>query len=123
MEMGIAIRRMHQNRQDFVDDLSDLALVYVAAGRMKEARGVADELFEIAGKSLEGALWPQYVWRAIARVNEAAGDEERASAARREAQTALDQFTASISNEEWRKAFLTIDVNREIAAFGTAAAR
>ena len=123
MEMGIAIRRVHQNRQDFVDDLSDLALVYVAAGRIEEARGVADELFEIAGKSLEGALWPQYIWRAIARVNEAVGDEERAGAARQEALTALDRFAASISNEEWRKAFLTIDVNREIAAFGTAAAR
>ena len=123
MEMGIAIRRAHQNRQDFVDDLSDLALAYLAAGRIDEARGVADELCEIAGKSLEGALWPQYIWRAVARVNEAAGDVERAGTARQEALIALNRFVASIGNEEWRKAFLTIDVNREIAAFGTAAAR
>jgi tetratricopeptide (TPR) repeat protein len=123
MEIGIAIRRAHQERRDFADDLSDLALAYLAAGQIDQARGVADELCEIAADSLEGALWPHYIWRAIARVREATGDQSRARAARQEAVSALNRFAASIKNEQWREAFLSVDFNREIAATGTSAAR
>ncbi len=123
MEMGIAIRRAHQDRGDFLDDLSDLALAYVKANRIDEARLVADELQEIGAGSLEGAFWPQYIWRAIARVSEAAGNEDVARDARQAAVRALSQFAGAISNEEWREAFLALAVNREIAAFGTGVAR
>ncbi len=123
METGIAIRRAHQDPRDFTDDLSDLALAYVKANRIDDARRVADELREIAAGSLEGALWPQYIWRAIARVSEAAGDEERARDARKASVAALNQFAAAITNEKWREAFLAISVNREIGAFGTVTVR
>jgi predicted ATPase/DNA-binding SARP family transcriptional activator len=123
MEAGIAIRRAHQERRDFVDDLSDLALAYVRAARMDDARKLGDELRTIAAESLAGALWPHYTWWVIARVSEAAGECERARAATLEAIGALDRFAASIGNQEWRKAFLAIDVNRAIAELRTGAAR
>ncbi len=123
MEAGVAIRRAHQERRDFMDDLSDLALAYVRAGRIDRARKIGEELSEIAAETLGAALWPHYIWWAIAQVREAAGDAPGARAATEEAVAALEKFAAKIGNDQWREAFLAIDVNSKIAHSRTHGAR
>jgi DNA-binding SARP family transcriptional activator len=114
MEAGITIRRQVQEPGDFADDLSDLALAYVQAGRLDEARRTADELSAIAEKPLDGAFWPQYIWWAMSQVYRAGGDHRLAQDAAGRAGAALDGFAANIGHPATRGAFLAIDVNREI---------
>jgi DNA-binding SARP family transcriptional activator/tetratricopeptide (TPR) repeat protein len=114
MEAGISIRRRVQEPGDFADDLSDLALTYVLAGRLDDARRVAEELSAIAAKSLDGALWPQYVWWTMYQVYRAGGDRRLAGDAAGRAVSALSAFTAKIEHAATRDAFLALDVNREI---------
>jgi tetratricopeptide (TPR) repeat protein len=116
MEAGLSIRRQVQEPGDFADDLSDLALTYVLAGRVDDARRVADELSAIAAKSLDGALWPQYVWWAMYQVYRAGGDLRLAGHAAGHAVSALNALTAKIGHPATRDAFLALDINREILA-------
>jgi DNA-binding SARP family transcriptional activator len=119
MTAGITIRRQVQEAGDFADDLSDLALAYVQAGRLDDARDVADELSAIASKSLDGAFWPQYILWVLSRVYLACGDRRRAADAAAKAVSALDEFAAKIGQPATRKAFLAIDINRDILAART----
>lgn len=114
MEAGIAVRRKVQDAGDYADDLSDLALAYLQAGRIVEAKRTADELTAIAERSLGGAFWPQYVWWVISRVSREAGDAEGADNAARHAEKTLEEFAANILDPTTRAAFLAVDVNREI---------
>jgi predicted ATPase/DNA-binding SARP family transcriptional activator len=116
MEAGIALRRPIQESRDFVDDLSDLALAYVDAGRTSDALATALELERIGAESFDGSLWPQYPWWAISRAYAAAGKgaEGREAAARARAE--LERFARSIDDERARTAFLSVPVNRTIAA-------
>jgi DNA-binding SARP family transcriptional activator/tetratricopeptide (TPR) repeat protein len=116
MEAGISIRRQVQEPGDFADDLSDLALTYILAGRLDDARRVADELSAVAAKSLDQALWPQYVWWAMYQVYRAGGDRRLAGHAAGHAVSTLNAFTAKIGHPATRDAFLALDINREILA-------
>lgn len=116
MNAGIAIRRQVQEPGDFADDLSDLALAYLQAGKPDEARSAADELSRIASKSLDGAFWPQYIHWVLSQVYEACGDRRFAGEAAALAVTAVEQFAAKIGQPAMREAFLAIDINRDILA-------
>ncbi len=116
MSAGIAIRRKVQEPGDFADDLSDLALAYVQAGRLDDARLVADELSNIASKPLDGAFWPQYIHWVISQVYRSCGDHRLAGESAGRAVSALEEFAAKIGQPAMREAFLAIDVNRDILA-------
>ena len=116
MEAGIALRRPIQDPRDFVDDLSDLALAYVDAGRTSDALMTAAELELIGGESFDGSLWPQYPWWAISRAYAAAGKQAEAREAAARARAELERFARSIDDERARVAFLGVPVNRTIAA-------
>jgi DNA-binding SARP family transcriptional activator/tetratricopeptide (TPR) repeat protein len=116
MQAGIDLRRPIQEPGDFADDLSDLTIALAEAGRAQEARAVADELTELLHRSTTGPLWVHYVAWAVARGLAAGGDAEAAAAYERRALDELKRFAASIKDESVRKAFLSIDVSREIAA-------
>jgi tetratricopeptide (TPR) repeat protein len=81
MEAELVIRRPIQDAHDFVDDLADLTLAYVRAGRRDEALTTARELKRISESSLDGAFWPHYIWWPIARGFETGGEHAQATAA------------------------------------------
>jgi predicted ATPase/DNA-binding SARP family transcriptional activator len=118
MESGVAMRRPIQEPRDFADDLADLTLSYASAGRNREALAIAEELSEIGRVSFDGALWPHYIWWAIAQGLAAGGEPDRAAAAAQRAQNELETFAARIEDERTRAAFMALPVSAGIA--GTA---
>ena len=120
METGIAIRRPVQEPRDFVDDLADLTVAYVAAGRDDEALATARELRAVgAATSFAGAFWPHYAWWAAAQGLEAGGAHDDARAASSRAQSELHEFAQGIQDEKTRDAFLAIPINATIAGAGS----
>ncbi|MBC5824875.1 MAG: AAA family ATPase, partial [Candidatus Eremiobacteraeota bacterium] len=115
MEAGIALRRPLQNERDFVDDLADLTLAYVAAGRTTDAFAASEQLIAIGSGSFEGALWPHYIRWAIAQGLAAGGAEARANEAAIRARRELEAFAGRIGDERTRQAFLAVPVNKTIA--------
>lgn len=120
MEAGIAIRRPVQEPRDFVDDLADLTVAYVSAGRDDEALTTARELRAVgAATSFAGAFWPHYAWWAAAQGLEAGGAHDDARAASSRAQSELHEFAQGIQDEKTRDAFLAIPINATIAGAGS----
>ena len=115
MKAGIAIRRPIQDVRDFVDDLADLILGYVGAGRIDDALETARELGDVAKSGLKGAFWPHYVWWAIARGFAAAGEPAEAAAAEARAQSELRNFSDAITDSQTRQTFLSVPINERIA--------
>jgi tetratricopeptide (TPR) repeat protein len=116
MNAGIAMRRPIQECRDFADDLADLTLCYVEAGRIADSMRTAEELSAIAGVSLEGAFWPHYIWWAISEAFRAGGEETRSQAALANARDALDSFARNIKDEKEREAFLALPISQRIAS-------
>jgi len=116
MEAGIALRRPIQQPRDFADDLADLTLAYVVAGRKAEALRTARELEAIGTESFDGAFWPHYTWWAVASGLAAGGEDEAAGEAAARALAALRSFAAKIEDAATRAAFLELPVNQKIAA-------
>jgi len=115
MEAGLAIRRSLQEPRDFVDDLSDLTLAYVATGRSDKALATARELLSIGAASFDGAFWPQYAWWAASQGLAAGGDASGAREAAARARRELHAFAERIADEQTRKAFLLVPINATIA--------
>ncbi|MGA8574095.1 MAG: AAA family ATPase [Candidatus Cybelea sp.] len=115
MEAGLAIRRAIQEPRDFVDDLADLTLAYLQAGRKDDAFAFAQELRGIGGGSFEGAFWPPYAWWAVAQGLAAGGSESEAQEALAAARSSLEEFAQRIGDEPTRAAFLRVPINRRIA--------
>ena len=115
MEAGLAIRRSLQEPRDFVDDLSDLTLAYVATGRSDKALATARELLSIGAVSFDGAFWPQYAWWAASQGLAAGGDASGAREAAARARRELHAFAERIADEQTRKAFLLVPINATIA--------
>lgn len=115
MEAGIALRRPVQEARDFVDDLADLTLAYVGAGRDSDALATALELCSIDDGAFAGALWPHYVRWAAARGLAAGGSPERASEMESRARSELSAFAETIDEPRARAAFLAVPINAAIA--------
>jgi DNA-binding SARP family transcriptional activator/predicted ATPase len=115
MEAGLAIRRSIQEPRDFVDDLADLTLAYIAAGRPGDAFAIARELVDVGATSFSGAFWPQYAWWAAARGLTAGGAETEARDAFARARQELREFAERIADEPMRNAFLRVPINVTIA--------
>jgi tetratricopeptide (TPR) repeat protein len=114
MEAGLAIRRSIQEPRDFVDDLADLTLAYVSAGRNDQALATARELLSIGSASFDGAFWPQYAWWAASQGLAAGGDASEARRAAARARLELAEFAERIGDEATRSAFLRVPVNATI---------
>ena len=106
MEAGIALRRPLQESRDFVDDLADLALAYVGAGRSADALSIASELCAIDDGSFESALWPHYPRWAVAQSFAAAGDFEGAVDSAARAHGDLRRFAERIDDQRARAGVL-----------------
>jgi predicted ATPase len=111
MEAGIALRRPLQEPRDFVDDLADLTLAYVGAGRCEDALARSEELCLLAGDSFAGALWPHYVRWALAQGFAAGGAHQRAADAASQARAELHAFAERIDDPRARDAFLAVPIN------------
>jgi DNA-binding SARP family transcriptional activator len=116
MEAAIALRRPLQEPADMVDDLADLTLTYVAAGKTAEAFETARELEALGSGSFDQAFWPHYVWWAVASGLAAGGESQRAQRAFARAREELERFAESIDDGRVRAAFRDLRVNRRIAA-------
>ncbi len=115
METGIAMRRPLQDAGDFADDLADVTLAYAAAGRFADAERTARELLALADSSFSGALWPHYIWWAIAQGLDAAGAADDASYAAQRARSELQRFADAIEDGAGRAELLSLPINRRIA--------
>jgi DNA-binding SARP family transcriptional activator len=111
-EAAVAIRRGIQDPRDIVDDLADLVLTYVRAGRNDDALAIAVEL-ETIGQT--GAFWPHYVSWAMAQGFAVGGRLERASEAAEKARAELAAFAALIEDDRTRSTFLSVPANARIA--------
>jgi tetratricopeptide (TPR) repeat protein len=118
MEAGIALRRPLQAAREFVDDLADLTLAYVATDRREEALTLARELDGLGAAAFDGALWPHYIRWATAQGFAAGEDEVRGRAARARARDELSAFAERIEDAAMRSTFLTLPINRRIAESG-----
>ncbi len=116
MEAGMAIRRPLQEPRDFVDDLADLTLAYVEAGRTADALAGAREIDAIGAAPLDGAFWPHYAWWAAAQGFAAAGASAQARDAAARARRELERFAKRIADEHVRDNFLALPINQTIAA-------
>ncbi|HKE36090.1 MAG TPA: hypothetical protein VKB39_01570, partial [Candidatus Baltobacteraceae bacterium] len=116
MEAGLTIRRSLQEPRDFVDDLSDLTLAYVATGRNDKALTTARELLDIGSASFDGAFWPQYAWWAASQGLAAGGDAGDAREAAARARRELHAFAERIGEERMRTTFLQVPINLKIVA-------
>jgi DNA-binding SARP family transcriptional activator/predicted ATPase len=115
MEAGLTIRRSIQEPRDFVDDLADLTLAYVATGRNDRALTTASELFSTGRTSFDGAFWPHYAWWAAAQGLAAGGAVREARDAMAQANCELRAFAERIADEQTRDAFLRVPINVKIA--------
>ncbi len=116
MEAGLAIRRSIQEPRDFVDDLADVTLAYVATGRNDKALAAARELLAIGSESFDGAFWPQYAWWAASQGLAAGEAASEACEAEARARHELRAFAERIADEATRNAFLHLPINVRIAA-------
>jgi predicted ATPase len=116
MEAGLTIRRSIQEPRDFVDDLADLTLAYVATGRNEQALTTARELFSIGIASFDGAFWPHYAWWAAAQGLAAGGAVREARESTAHARRELQAFAERIADERTRQAFLRLPINAKIGA-------
>jgi tetratricopeptide (TPR) repeat protein len=121
MEAGLALRRPIQKAHEFVDDLSDLTLAYVAAGRISDALAVARELESLSVDAFAGAMWPHYPWWAIAQGFAAAGKSLEAERAANRGREELERFAARIDDDPTRRSFLSLPVNQGILSAATPA--
>jgi len=122
MEQGLALRRGISRAADNLQDLADLALGYVQARDLKRAQEVADEMIAAAEESTEGAMWPQYVFLAAAKVYKSLKKPARAGVLIARARAALEKFAAAVPDDAV-PSFGELWFNREIATFGARAAR
>ena len=116
MESGLAIRRSIQEPRDYVDDLADLTLAYLDAGRRDDAFAIARELITIGATSFEGAFWPHYAWWAAAQGLASGGADKEAGEAWERARRELHAFAERIEDEPTRTAFLRLPLNARIAS-------
>ncbi len=114
-EAGIALRRPIQEPHEFVDDLSDLVLAYVADERSGDALAAASELEPLSRNNFAGAMWPHYAWWAMAQGYAAAGKSHEAQLAAQRGREELERFAASIDDDDRRRSFLSLSVNRAVA--------
>ena len=112
---GIDLRRPIQDPRDFADDLADLTLAYVAAGRGSEALRTAQELQSIGETAFDGALWPQYAWWAIAQGLAAGGAADRSNRSPREGPRGIAAVCRANRRPPCPPAFLSVPVNVRIA--------
>ena len=119
MEAGIALRRPIQEPHEFVDDLSDLVLAYVAAERSGDALATASELEPRSRNNFAGAMWPHYAWWAMAQGYAAAGKSQEARQAAQRGREELERFAASIEDDDRRRSFLLLSMNRAVAEAAT----
>ncbi len=115
MEAGMAIRRPLQESRDFVDDLADLTLAYVEAGRTADALAGAREIDAIGAAPLDGAFWPHYAWWAAAQGFAAGGASAQARDAAARARGELERFANRIADEQVRNNFLALPINQTIS--------
>jgi tetratricopeptide (TPR) repeat protein len=111
-EAAIEIRRRVQDPRDIVDDLADLILTYISAGRPADALAVALEL-ETIGQG--GSFWQHYVYWAMAQGFEAGGRPDRARDAAEKARAELAAFAAGIEDDATRATFMSVPINARIA--------
>jgi tetratricopeptide (TPR) repeat protein len=116
MEAAIALRRPLQEPADMVDDLADLTLTYVAAGKTAQALETARELEALGSGPFEQAFWPHYVWWAVASGLAAGGETQRSQRAFARAREELERFGERIDDRRVREAFRDLPINRRIAA-------
>ena len=122
MQEGLAIRREVQAPADFADDIADLTLAFVQAGRAGEARAAAEELAAALADPALGALWPHYIaWGAAAGFG-CSGEAERAAMYLDRARVELDRFATSIEDPDVRATFLAMPVSRAILAHASGTA-
>ena len=116
LEAAIALRRPLQEPADLVDDLADLTLTYVAAGKTAQALETARELEALGSGPFDQAFWPHYVWWAVANGLAAGGEAERSQRAFARAKEELERFAERIDDRRVRGAFDALPINRRIAA-------
>jgi len=115
MQEGLALRRGTGRPAEQLSDLADLAIAYLRAGKLRDAKQTADELLTIADGSLDAALWPHYIFWAAAQVYEAVKDSTRADELSRRAKTLLDDYLAALPDDRARASVLGMPFNTEIA--------
>ncbi len=115
MEAAIALRRPLQEPADLVDDLADLTLTYVAAGKTAQALETARELEALGSGPFDQAFWPHYVWWAVANGLAAGGETQRSQRAFARAREELERFAERIDDLRVREAFAALPINRRIA--------
>lgn len=116
MSACVAIRRARGTPADNIDDIVNLAYVYLLAGEIDAARPLADEMFPSLDSMSTVVFMPQFALWMAAQVFRGIGDRERAKAMLGKAHEAVEKQAALIASPAERSCFLDLEAHREIEA-------
>jgi tetratricopeptide (TPR) repeat protein len=116
---AIAIRH-RQGRPATFEELSDLALTYLAFDDLDAARRTAEEIERLAASGEENLVWPHCAYWALAQVFRAHGEDARSEAALQHAARFVADQRNAISDDRSRAAFDALAAVRDITAAATA---
>lgn len=112
---AVALRRQqHLPPEDSATDLSLLTLAHLHAGKMEQARRMADELLELVATKADTIYDPQLALWAAVQTYRARGQSQRGGELLSQANAILQEKAAAIPDPESRAAFLQIPTNREL---------
>jgi tetratricopeptide (TPR) repeat protein len=116
MSACVAIRRARGTPADNIDDIVNLAYVYVLAGDLEAARPLADEMWPALDSTSTVVFMPQLALWMAAQVFRGLGDRERAKAMLAKAHEAVEKQASLIVSVTERSCFLGLESHREIEA-------
>ena len=117
MSQAVAIRRARGTPADNVDDLVNLAYVYMLAGDSDCAMPLADEMWPALESMTTAVVFmPQFALWMAAQVYRGLGDRVRSQTMLARAHEAVERQAAMIVSAAEREIFLDLEAHREIEA-------
>ncbi|HXF86600.1 MAG TPA: AAA family ATPase [Anaerolineales bacterium] len=116
MEAGLVIRRALGQPSELSADLCDLALAYLRAERLDEARRIRDEMLQLHASAAEVIVHPQRLLWVAAQICKALEETQRARELLTQAYRLLQERANAIPDAALRAAFLALPFNRQISA-------
>lgn len=117
MSQCVAIRRARGTLADNVDDLVNLAYVYMLAGESDAAMPLAQEMWpSLESMTTAVVFMPQFALWMAAQVYRGLGDRERSQTMLARAHDAVERQASMIVSAAEREVFLGLDAHREIEA-------
>jgi tetratricopeptide (TPR) repeat protein len=116
MSAGVAIRRANGTAAENIDDIVNLAYVYMLAGDPDSARPLGEEMWPALESMSMVVFMPQFALWMAAQVFRGLGQRERAKAMLEKAHAAVETQASLVASPAERASFLALEPHKEIEA-------